>query len=257
MAGQRKNPRKPAGEVGTTIVSVQGDGTQAATLIPANLPNDKAALELHFAESFVGAFNEGHLSNATKAPDLKIEIVSQLGTEDLDFKILSPLGEYLELAEIAPIGEAFGRHAIKTGHFHVLEMARWVYRTLIKRKGIKYGPDLAGRTVLLLYVANWQFFISDNTVKCLNSLRSTNGCRFSAVYLTQGNGADLTVLYQIWPYDGPPLPSPKAFAELKLMNGEPGKSSWSVDFSNLPPKPAAEVDDLAMGGMTAGCGAKD
>lgn len=229
-------PTKPTGEISITRVTATNEG-QVAELISSNLPTNKEALEQTFATLFVDAYNAGNLQRGTVSPGSSITIVSQNDTTDLDFSIQSDLGDYLELAEVAPLSESFGRAALRTGKFHVLEMARWIYRSLIQRKFIKYGDELAGRTLLLLYITNWQFLISDRTIECIASLCRTNGCKFAGVYIYQGSAGHLNLVSKVFPWDEGALPSPKAFRDFKLANGRPGQSSLSGDFADLGPQP--------------------
>jgi hypothetical protein len=113
------------------------------------LPVDKEGLERYFAERFVEQFNVDRLLG----PDVVISNVTQNGTADLDFSISSAVADYLELAELNPRSEAFGRAALRTGKLNVYQYARWVFFRVIQSKAKKYG-NVASRTVLLLFVTH-------------------------------------------------------------------------------------------------------
>ncbi len=97
-----RTPTKPTGEIGITKVTATNAG-QVAELISSDLPTSKEALEQTFATLFVEAYNAGNLQRGTVDPGSSITIVSQNDTTDLDFTIQSDLGDYLELAEVAPL----------------------------------------------------------------------------------------------------------------------------------------------------------
>lgn len=115
-------PRKSTGEIGVTRLTQTGDG-QRADLISTLLPNDKEGLKKFFAELFIKQFN----ANRPLGPTITILNPVQNDTSDLDFAIESEVADYLELAELNPRSEAFGRAAYRTGKLGVYEYARWIF----------------------------------------------------------------------------------------------------------------------------------
>jgi len=195
-----------------------------AEQIQVPLPDDKAQLEKFFAERFVEQFN----SESPLGSDVSISDVRQNETYDLDFSINCRIADYLELAELAPLNQEFGRASHRTGRLNIYTYARWIFFRVIKKKSRSYGI-IARRTILLLYVTHWQFYPSERVVECLNSLVQHNGCDFAAVFVILTNGSDLRVLRPIHPYVGPPLRAPRAYEGFTLRNLEPGQFSWSID----------------------------
>jgi hypothetical protein len=218
-----KGPRKTTGEIGSTIIT-QTERGMTAELNSVMLPADKEGLERYFAERFVEQFN----ADRPLGPDVLISNLTQNGTADLDFSVSSSFADYLELAELNPQSEAFGRAALRTGKLNVYEYAKWIFFRVIKSKARKYG-EVASRTVLLLFVTHWQFYPSDRVIECLNSLVVHNGCTFAAVFVLMTNGSDLRLLKPVHPYSGPHPRRPRDYEGFTLTNLPPGHHSWALE----------------------------
>ncbi|NEX92991.1 hypothetical protein [Caulobacter sp. 17J65-9] len=232
MDGERKGraqPKRTTGEIGGTKIVSDENGIETATLIPVDLPTGKEALEKFFADIFVDAFN----SQLPLGPGASISKITQKDTSDLDFAIECPAADYLELAELTPLDQEFGRAMRRTGKFNMYTYARWIYLRVIKKKQIKYGPSLAKRVFLLLYVNDTMFMPTQQTIMCIQSLCARDGCDFSGVFILLTNGSDLRFIEMVVPYSGPSLPPPKAF-DRPAANLVPGQASWVVDLSDVP-----------------------
>jgi len=227
-----KHPNKRTGELGVTKVTAQADGNQTAEVISAPLPPNKEHLELLFAQKFVEQFN----AEKPLGVDCTIVSLSQNDTSDLDFNISCSLADYLELAELNPQSEAFGREALRTGKFNIYTYARWIWLKLIKAKQRSYGAQTAGRTILLLYCTHWQFLPTDKVPECLISTLTLEGCQFASVFIMQTNTTDLTVTRKIWPYEGPKPRRPKDYSGFIGINFPPGRTNWKIDVFQSPPE---------------------
>ena len=171
----------------------------------------------------MNAFNDRRpLGNGVGISDLR-----QNDTQDLDFAISCPVAEYLELAELNPRSESFGRAAYRTGKLNVYEYARWIWFRLIKRKAHKYGT-LCERVILLLYMTHWQFAPSGRVVECLNSYVQKNECPFAAVFILLTDGHDLIVIHKVHPYEGPALPAVSHYSGVTVTNLPPGQHQWAI-----------------------------
>jgi hypothetical protein len=216
-------PKKASGELGLTKISGSSE-RPIAEYLHVELPSDKEELESYFAAPFVRAFNEsrplGH--------DVLIEAITQNDTSDLDFNVVCPAADYLELGELNPRSETFGRKAFQTGHFNTHEYAHWIYSKIINEKQRSYGSTSC-RSFLLLYSTHWQFLTSQNVVACLRSWCVRGGVNFSGVFIMDMIGGTEPMITTIYPYSGPPLPPPKAFKKLQYWNLPPGNSSWSIN----------------------------
>ena len=222
-ASMIKGPKKSTGEIGATKITQTAEGPRAE-IIPTTLPSDKEGLEKFFAERFVEQFN----ADRPLGPRTAILDLVQNDTSDLDFSIKSPDADYLELAELNPRSQRFGRAAYRTGKINVYEYAHWIFFRVIRKKARSYGVT-AGRTILLLYVTHWQFYPNERIIECLNSLVRQNGCDFAAVFAMLTNGSDLRILKPVHPYLGPSLPAPSKYSGFTFTNLEPGHCSWRID----------------------------
>jgi hypothetical protein len=205
--------RKPSGEIGITKITATQDG-QRAELLSVDLPEDKEGLEKYFADRFVSQLNrDGTLED-------KIVIESQNDTTDLDFNITGSPAKYLELAEIAPYSEDVGKSALEGQWISVYDFSKWIWRQLIEKKQSRYG-DVSKDTILLLYTARWEFFISQSVLHSLIWTLQNKGCCFHAVYLMQAGGEDLNLVYCLYP-NNYPADHPRKFRENRYLNGKPG-----------------------------------
>lgn len=224
-------PKKSTGEIGPTRVTATPDGTKAE-LISTVLPDTKEALEKFFAERFLDAFN----ASRPLGPSVEITGLAQNDTNDLDFRIACTKAEYLELAELNPRSEEFGRAAYRTGKLNVYSYAKWIYNRVIRKKERHYGDDLSRQVMLLLYTTHWQFLPSQNVFACLKSYCLQNHCKFAAVFILLTDGTDLRVLELVWPYVGSPLPLPGQYKGITVTNLPPGHHTWKVDTAEVPPE---------------------
>lgn len=211
--------RKPSGEIGITKIMATADG-QIVKLISVDLPNDKEGLEKYFADRFVSQLNkDGVLED-------EIVIESQNDTSDLDFNITGSPAKYLELAEIAPYSEKVGKCALEGQWINVYEFSKWIWQQLIEKKQQKYG-EVCRDTILLLYTARWEFFISQSVLHSLIWMLQNIGCRFHAVYLMQAGGEDLNLVYCLHP-NGHSADHPEKFRDNRYLNGKPGTDQLKI-----------------------------
>ncbi len=132
-------PIKTSGQLGPTKISGAPD-EPIAEYQHVELPNDKEGLEAFFALPFVRAFNE----TRPLGDGISIDEITQNDTSDLDFRIASSAADYLELAELNPRSETFGRKAFQTGAISTHEYAHWIYSKLINKKQMSYGGTAGG-----------------------------------------------------------------------------------------------------------------
>jgi len=218
----RNAPSKTVGEIGSTFVSVTPNG-QRAKLIHRELPSSKEGLEKFFGEIFVNYFN----SQKPLGDQVSISTFRQNETSDLDFSIECEIADYLELAELNPRSEEFGRHAYRTGRINVYDYARWIFFRIIKKKQRAYGVT-STRTLLLLYTTHWQFLPSQSVLECLTNLLQRSECKFAGVFILLTNGGDFTHARIVYPYRGPKLRPAKDFAAITTTNLQPGYDAWLI-----------------------------
>ncbi len=216
-------PEKSTGEIGATLITSGLDGDEAR-VIHVELPTNKEELEAYFASRFMEEFNRALLMG----PGCTIASIKQNDTTDLDFQIECTGAKYLELAELNPRSEEFGRAAYRTGRLSVYDYARWIFFRIMRKKGKAYGK-VAGETFLLLYSTHWQFLPSERVAECARSHVQTHGCAFAGVFMLLTNGSDLMRIEKLHPIGSERLPKPTAFEPFKLFNLEPGKTKWEID----------------------------
>jgi len=218
--------KKTTGEIGFTRVTAGPEGT-TVELISTDLPSNKEELEFYFCQRFIDAFN----ATRPLGPTVSIESPEQMDTSDLDFRIKCAAADYIEEAELNPRSEEFGRTAHRTGKLNVYEYAKWIYMRVIKKKMLKYGTDLSGRVILLLYVTHWQFLPSQSVIDCVRAIIAKDGCTFAAVFLLLTDGKELKVTEQLHPFNGLLPHKPAAYKGITLTNLEPGNISWKVPMT--------------------------
>lgn len=218
-------PRKASGQLGPTRISTSPQGS-VAEYQHVELPTDKEALEAYFALPFVRAFND----IKPLGDDVSIDAVTQNDTSDLDFKIVCKAADYLELAELNPRSEPFGRKAFTTGSLNTHDYAHWIYSKIINKKQKAYGAT-AHRTLLLLYSTHWQFLPGDSLIACVKSWCARGGVDFAGVFILNMIAGNHPIVETILPNLGPPPPPPNAFKKLRYWNLPPGNASWSIDTS--------------------------
>jgi hypothetical protein len=220
--GRSTQTRKPSGLIGRTKITATDHG-QVAEYIPVELPEGKEDLESWFGERFIKEFNSAEpLGNS-----IQITSPKKRDTSDLDFTIECPVADYLELVELNPLSEDWGRAAHRTGQLDVHRFAWWIFRRLIKQKMNRYG-DTARRTLLVVYSTHWQFFPSDGVIECLRAILTQEGATFPGIFVFRTND-DLNVIQTVVPHSGPIAESPRIFKGRTLTNLRPGNYQWALD----------------------------
>ena len=206
-------PKKTVGEIGPFRIT---GGEAGAERIKADLPTDKEELEQFFAGRFSDAFNRQRTM-----PGVEITNLRQQDTSDLDFRIDCSRATYLELAELTPLSEAFGRAGRASGSFNTLEYATWIYEQVIKAKSDKYG-ETSRETFLLLYPKHSQFVPGQTLLQCLRSLCFWRGSKFAAIFTftTSGGAPDqaIEIITRITPISPPWPPKPDVFKDHQFWN---------------------------------------
>lgn len=187
------------------------------------LPADKGGLEEWFAKQFVIAFNQAQ----PLGPSVNVSELVKNEVDDFDFSIRCEIADSLELAELNPSSEGFGRVALRTGKLNVHEYARWIFLRICKKKEKRYGAS-AARVFVLLYSTYWQFLPSKSVMDCLRSIFVREKSLFAGIFVLLTNG-DLRHVELIHPYAGGDVGSPSQYKHINLTNLRPGQSSWTLE----------------------------
>jgi hypothetical protein len=205
---------KPSGQIGVVRLT-EGFGANPATAeyLDVYLPPAKPDVENYFAQRFVAAFN----SQNPLGGNVRIHDIVQPHESGLDFGITCERASILELAEIAPLSEEFGRSCQRTGSYDAYEMSRWICQNVIlKKQGKLNYQTLCSTTFLLLYTTFWQFLPSDNVLMAITSTLQRKGTPFAGIFFLRagGDGDDaLNAVHKLWPSDANRLRHPRILKE--------------------------------------------
>ena len=203
--------KRNTGDLGPFIIT-NTNGKATIKHQSAPLPTNKEELEAFFGDKFVSAFNKQKPFGETVA----ITSSQQLGTENLDYRIECEKADYLELAEITPLTEEWGREALKSGVIDIYQMGKWTWQEIIGKKAVKYG-DLCRRTFLLLYSTHPSLLASQNLFDLLRSTLQDKGCPFAGVFYELVIGGDTAFIEVLAPWKDK-MPAPRTFKGMKLQN---------------------------------------
>lgn len=204
--------KRNAGDLGAYRITATEDGATIEHL-SSPLPTNKEVLEAVFAEGFIKAYGEQKLFDG-KAP---IEAHEQQNTGDLDYRIKCERADYLELAEVTPLSEDWGREALQSGVLDIYKFGYWIWQNIIVAKASKYGETTSHRTFLLLYSTHPQLMASQNVIALLRSTLQRKGCPFAAVFYCMLIGGDSPFVEVLAPWTER-MPPPRKFKGLKLQN---------------------------------------
>lgn len=199
--------------------------------LSAPLPTDKEQLEAFFADGFVTAFN----SQEILGEGIRITSHAQMGTEDLDYRIVCPKADYLELAETTPLSEPWGRTALQSGVIDVYQMGGWIWQAIIKKKSERYG-EVSRKTFLLLYSTHPSLLAGQSVIDLLRSTMQHKGCHFAGVFYVSMLGGDTPYVETIAPWSKR-MPTPRHFKGLRMQNLTAQKAvasshgaEWSINL---------------------------
>ncbi len=163
--------RKPVGVNGP--VHLSGQGIEFEQLV---YPQTKEEIELLVARSFAGSPIPG---------GLQLSELKQQHQDAFDFQVTSSLGVLdLELMEIAPLENLRGSYAAAPSHYKPYDFAEHIYTKALK-KSARYGGSKVPRIVLLVYVTDWAFVLSESVVCLLQYWLQSRPHNFEQVYAHQ------------------------------------------------------------------------
>ncbi|MBY5841417.1 hypothetical protein J3P71_03950 [Rhizobium leguminosarum] len=169
------------------------------------LPEVKEPLEAFYGDRFIAKFNE----QRPLGDGVQIIVKKQNDTSDLDYEIDCQIADYLELAELTPLSEPWGRETFKTGSANIYEFGKWAWQSVIDAKAKKYG-DISRQTILLLYATHWQFMANEGLLDLLRSTLQKQGNPFAAVAYIMVIGETESFISMIAPY-GKRMRTPQHF----------------------------------------------
>ena len=213
-------PKKTVGVLGATLLRKVSDLEVEVNHQPVHLPNNKEEIERYFALPFVEEFNR----LLPLGPDKLIHNITQNDTSDLDFRIEAKFADYIELAELNPKSEIFGRNILDTGGFDIFEYCEWIFHRIIQRKHSKYGRQNP-KIILVLYATHWQFKINLNAINCLRAFVQQANLDFCGIYYLRMLGGTDPALENLGPPFAPSAPPPRFYQGKRSYNQRPG-GAW-------------------------------
>jgi hypothetical protein len=177
--------KKPVGVNGPVFLSPRG-----AEFQQLQYPETKEHIELFVARSFAASPIPGGL------PILRLEQQQQ---NDLDFKIETSTGELeLELMEIAPLENLRGSYASAPSQHKPYDFADFIYGKALK-KSARYGGSKSPRIVLLVYVTDWAFVLSETVICLLQYWLQAKPHNFEVVYAHQPVESGFGITHLLYP----------------------------------------------------------
>jgi len=147
-----RKQRKPTGITGPTRV-----GPDGVEFLQLAFPTTKDEIEQFIVATFGCEPLPGGLTIRSR---------HQNRENDLDFSIKTSLGSmFLELMEIAPLENLRGSYESAPASYRPYDFAQHIYAKAM-RKSAHYASNKKPKIVLLLYVTNWTFNLSESVI-CL------------------------------------------------------------------------------------------
>ena len=165
----RKKPRKPVGVSGAIWVTSAGPKFQTVPF-----PETKEEIEAYIAQSF---------SSQVLPGGLVIRSIHQNKQNDFDFTVKTSEGsKFLELMEIAPLENLRGSYELAPSTYKPYDFAGYILAKVLG-KSSRYAGVRKSKIVLLLYVTDWSFSLSETTISLLQFWLTTNEHCFEYVFL--------------------------------------------------------------------------
>lgn len=169
-------------------------GRSEGEFIPLQLPDDKASIERVVCD---GALRALQLARSEAWPTGVVP--RQLAEDDFDFAFdTSPQPEYLDLAEIAPLGKHRGGYDDAPRTFKRKKLVNAVKR-VVQKKAMRYGLKRKVTVHLLLYITDHRFRVSDTVVVLLRIALARNHYAFKSVCFYTPITAETGLPHVLWP----------------------------------------------------------
>ena len=192
----KNKPKKPTGVTGACIMSL-GDVSAQAEFLPLKFPKAKEEIEAFIVGSFL---NEGK-----KRPNFfsthEIE-VKQNKLDDYDFTLYSPYGEMsLELMEIAPLENLLGSYENAPKSYKPYDFAKFIFDKLMG-KSVRYASSTGDGLILLMYVTDWHFALSETIINLLKYWTAQTQHSFEEIFFYVPIEPEGGLPYLIYPIPG-------------------------------------------------------
>lgn len=208
-------PNKPVGTNGPVKVNV-GAGSSTVEFQQLDFPKSKEEIEAFIVRGFLrDAVANNFLPPVSIAPQ-------QNAQDDLDFTITIEGHEpkSLELMEIAPLEHLRGSYAVAPAKYKPYELAEYV-KTKILKKSERYRTSAGSGIILLTYITDWHFVLSESMLALLQYWLALSSHCFQAIYSYQPIDQGFGVVRVIFPSTSRYNFNPEAFRNLEVSNANP------------------------------------
>jgi hypothetical protein len=208
-------PNKPIGVNGPVKIKVGPDSCNVE-FQQLDFPKTKEEIEAFIVRGFLrDAVANNSLPPVSVAPH-------QNAQDDFDFTLTIEGHEpkSLELMEIAPLEHVRGSYAMAPDKYKPYELAEYI-KTKVLKKSERYRTSTGSGIVLLLYVTDWHFVLSESVLELLQYwLARTSHC-FQAIYSYQPIDAAFGVVHVIFPSVSRSNFDPEVFRGNDVWNANP------------------------------------
>jgi len=170
-------PKKPTGEIGMMRLSA-GEGDASAEFMPIPFPTTKPDIEEYIVKRFLAQ------ASGTQVFPYCGCAVEQNPEADLDFTLTcaDKKTRKLELMELAPLEHLRGAYAEAPNSYNSYDFAKYIVGKIFA-KSQKYGRPSGSELHLLVYITDWRFLVSDNTIALVDWWLAHEPHNFTGIYL--------------------------------------------------------------------------
>jgi hypothetical protein len=208
-------PNKPIGVNGPVKIDAGSDSCKIE-FQQLDFPKTKEEIEAFIVRGFLrDAVANNFLPPVSVAPQ-------QNAQDDFDFTLTIEGHEAksLELMEIAPLEHLRGSYAMSPDKYKPYELAEYIKNKVLK-KSERYRTSTGSGIVLLVYVTDWHFVLSELVLELLQYwLTHTSHC-FQAIYSYQPIDLASGVVHVIFPSASRSNFDPEAFRDHQVWNSNP------------------------------------
>ena len=217
----KRKPTKPTGTTGSLRIAVGPQGA-SGEFQKLQFPRTKEDIEQFLVNGFLKAATERKL-----LPPAVIT-ASQNEQDNFDFDLkIGQRRKSLELMEVAPLENVAGSYEASPATYGQYDFAKDIFDKVLK-KSERYRTSTGEGLMLLLYVTDWRFVLSETVVKLLRFWSAHQSHSFEGIYWYSPTAPDYGVAELIYPTAKKDWKTfdPEAYRDKVVINLGPAK--WQV-----------------------------
>ena len=225
-------PKKPVGLNGPVRITLGADRSEVE-FEAIDFPKAKEEIE----EVIVKGFLRDAVANNFLPP---VSVAPQQNAQD-DFDFLLALEgqkpKELELMEVAPLEHLRGSYAEACPRYKPYDFAEYIKRKILKKAG-RYRTSTGSGLLLLVYVTDWKFVLSDSVIRLLQHWMASSSHCFEAIYTYEPIDRLAGVVNVIFPSAPGVGFNPETFRSLEVEDASPvtgyvsdGKGGIEIKFN--------------------------